>query len=108
LRDPADTGATALHWAAGAGHLGLVDQLLQRGAPLEVINQWGGTVLEHAGYGFANGPFDVDFVPAFETLLGAGAKIRGSWLKWIESVNSRPDEEKARLAELFGRYEAKR
>jgi ankyrin repeat protein len=43
LHDSADTGATALHWAAGAGHLGLVKRLLQLRAPMEVINQWGGT-----------------------------------------------------------------
>ena len=106
LNDPADTGATALHWAAGAGHLNLVKRLLELGAPLEVINQWGGNVLEHAGYGFAHGPLDVDFVPTFETLLAAGAKIRGSWLKWIETVDNRSAEEKNRLAELFRRYGA--
>jgi hypothetical protein len=104
--DPGDTGATALHWAAGAGHLGLIKRLLDLGAPLEVINRWGGTVLEHAGYGFENGPSGVDFLPTFETLLAAGAKIRGSWLKWIEAVNSRPVEEKIRLAEVFRHYGA--
>ena len=107
LNDPADTGATALHWAAGAGHLGLVRRLLQRGAPLEVTNQWGGTVLEHTGYGFEHSSSDIDFAPTFETLLSAGAKIRGSWLEWIKSVNSRSVEEKARLAEVFRHYGAK-
>ena len=106
LRDPADTGATALHWAAGAGHVGLVKLLIQRGAQLEVINRWGGTVLEHTGYGFRTGPANVDFVPTFETLLGAGAKIRGSWLKWLETIQGRSSEEKARLAEIFRRYGA--
>lgn len=103
VTDPADTGATALHWAAGAGHLGLVKRLLELGAPLEVLNRWGGTVLEHAGYGFQHGPIDVDFVPTFETLLAAGATIRGSWLKWIETVDSRSTEERACLAEVFRR-----
>jgi hypothetical protein len=106
LHDPADTGATALHWAAGAAHPGLVKCLLQIGAPLEVLNQWGGTVLEHAGHGFEHGPFGIDFVPTFETLLGAGAKIRGSWLKWIETVNSRSTEERARLTEVFRQFGA--
>lgn len=106
LYDPADTGATALHWAAGAGHLGLVQRLLQQGAALEVINQWGGTVLEHTGHGFENGPFEVDFAPTFETLLGAGAKIRGNWLAWIEKVKGRSAEEKDRLADIFRRYGA--
>jgi hypothetical protein len=104
--DPADTGATALHWAAGAGHVGLVKRLLLPGAPLEVINRWVGTVLEHAGHGFEHGPFDIDFVPAFQSLLAAGAKVRGSWLEWIENVKSRSAEEKARLTGLFRHYES--
>jgi hypothetical protein len=103
--DPADTGATALHWAAGAGHVGLVKRLLLLGAPLEVLNRWGGTVLEHAGHGFEHGPFDIDFVPAFQSLLAAGAKVRGSWLEWIETVKNRSAEEKARLTGLFRQYE---
>ncbi len=106
LRDSADTGATALHWAAGAGNLDLVKLLIHRGAPLEVINRWGGTVLEHAGHGFQHGPANVNFVPTFEILLAAGAKIRGSWLKWLEGVNSRSSEEKARVTEVFRRYRA--
>jgi Ankyrin repeats (many copies) len=106
LHDPADTGATALHWAAGAGHLGLTKHMLQPGGALEIINGWGGTVLEHAGHGFEHGPFDVDFVPTFETLLAAGAKIREAWLEWIETVSHRSVVEKARVAEVFRRYGA--
>jgi Ankyrin repeats (3 copies) len=104
--DPADTGATALHWAAGAAHLGLVKLLIQRGAPLEIVNRWGGTVLEHAGHCFEHGPAGLNFVPVFEALLAAGAKIQGSWLKWLETVDSRSVEEKARLAEVLLRYRA--
>ena len=63
-------------------------------------------MLEHAGYGFDHGPFDIDFVPAFESLLAAGAKIRGSWLEWIETVKSRSAEEKARLTDVFRHYGA--
>ena len=59
-----------------------------------------------AGYSFQNGPFDVDFVSTFETLLEAGAKIRGSWLKWIETVKNRSVEEKLRLAAVFRHYGA--
>ena len=106
VRDPGDTGGTALHWAAGSGRLELVKLLLQRGAPLEVVNRWGGTVLGHAGHGFEHGPADVNFLPTFETLLAAGAEIRGRWLAWIERVKGRSPEEKARVAELFRRYGA--
>jgi ankyrin repeat protein len=106
VHDPANTGATALHWAAGAGNLGLVKLMLERGASLEAINRWDGTVLEHAGHSFQHGPFDVDFTATFELLLAAGAKIRGPWLKWIETVKNRSAGEKARLAEVFRHHGA--
>src|SRR5581483_2538466 len=104
--DPADTGATALHWAAGAADVALVKLFIERGAPLEVRNRWGGTVLEHAGHGFEHGPADVDFVPTFEILLAAGAQIRGAWLKWLGSVNTRSSAGKERLAEVLRHYGA--
>jgi ankyrin repeat protein len=106
FRDGAGTGATGLHWAAGGGHLGIVRRLLDLGSPLEEVNQWGGTVLEHAGYGFEHENSDVDFIPVFEALLGAGARIRGSWLEWIGKLRNRSAEEKARAAEVFRRYGA--
>src|ERR1700746_997163 len=80
--------------------------LLDRGAPLEEVNIWGGTVLEHAGWGFEHDRNGTDFVPVFNTLLSAGAKIRGSWLAWINKVKIPPVEEKARVAEVFRRYRA--
>jgi ankyrin repeat protein len=106
LLDPANSGATALHWAAGGGHVSVVKLLLNHGAPLEELNIWGGTVLEHAGWGFEHSAPGTDFVPVFDTLLVAGAKIRGRWLAWIEKVKDHSEEEKARVAEIFLRYRA--
>jgi ankyrin repeat protein len=106
FRDPANTGATGLHWAAGGGHVGIVKRLLVLGSPLEELTQWGGTVLEHAGYGFEHDTSRVDFVPTFETLLEAGAKIRGNWLEWIGGLRNRTDAEKARAANVFRRFGA--
>ncbi len=106
FRDPAGTGATGLHWAAGGGHLGIVKRLLGLGSPLEELNQWGGTVLGHAGYGFEHEASGVDFIPTFEALLAAGAKIRGSWLEWIGKLRNRSDAEKARAVEIFRRFGA--
>ena len=39
------TGLNAFHWAANRGQLGAVRLLLRHGAPLEVRNAYGGTVL---------------------------------------------------------------
>ncbi len=76
LRDQAETGATGLHWAAGGAHLGIVQLLIQRGAPLEELNRWGGSVLEHARWACANGDRATDYRPIFEALLAAGAKVK--------------------------------
>ena len=75
FRDAADTGATGLHWAAGGGHIGIVKRLLELESPLEEMNRWGGSVLEHAGYGFEHENSKVDFILALAALLRAGAKM---------------------------------
>lgn len=106
LLDRADSGATALHWAAGGAHLAVVKMLLTRGAPLEEVNQWGGTILEHAGWGFEHGVQGSDFAPVFDALLATGARIRGSWLEWIDKVKSRSLEERALVADVFRRHGA--
>jgi hypothetical protein len=110
LLDRADSGATPLHWAAGGAHLGIVKALIACGAPLEEVNQWGGTVLEHAGHGFDHCPPQADlvpdFVPTFEALLSAGARIQGNWLAWIATRKNYSDAEKARVAEVFRRHGA--
>lgn len=104
--DPLDSGATALHWAAGGAHQSVVRLLLGCGAPLEVLNIWGGTVLEHAGWGFEHSLPGLDFAPVFETLLAAGAKIRGRWFEWIEKVKCHSAEDKTHVIDIFRRYGA--
>ena len=78
--DPAahDTmSMTALHWAAGHGHLDVVSMLLRFHPPLEATNQWGGTVLDSTVYLAVNDPSrGVDYVPVIELLLAAGADAR--------------------------------
>lgn len=77
----ADQGApdsdhqTPFHHAAIGGRLGMVKLLLARGAPLEVRNEYGGTVLGQALWSAAHGGDPEVFVPIFETLIAAGAKI---------------------------------
>lgn len=106
LLDQADLGGTGLHWAAGGGHLSIVQLLLTHGARLEKVNRWGGTVLEHAGWAFANGVSGKDYLPVFEALLAAGAKVQDGWLAWLERHNGGTADDKARLAELLRRYGA--
>ena len=106
LSHQASVDATALHWAAAGGHLGIVHLLIERGAPLEAINRWGGTVLEQAGWAFANGDPDKDYVPIFDALLAAGAKLQDGWLAWLQQQSGRQENAKARLAEVLRRHGA--
>lgn len=77
--DPAakdSDGMTGLHCAAGRGHMDIVKLLLQRGAPLEMKNTWGGTVLDSTVYFALYQPVrGVDYPSVIETLIAAGANV---------------------------------
>jgi ankyrin repeat protein len=65
---------TALHWASARGLTPIIETLLERGAPLEVRNTWGGTVLDSTAWFAVNAPMpDVDYPRVIERLLVAGA-----------------------------------
>ena len=68
------TDQTALHLAAHRVQLEIIKILKDRGAPLEVFNCYGGTVLGQALWSAHNGEPDIDFAPVMELLLAAGAK----------------------------------
>jgi hypothetical protein len=69
---------TALHWAAGGGHLDLVELLIKRGAPLEQKNVYGGTVLASTmwfAYNVSPAEFAQNDYPAvIDALAAAGAR----------------------------------
>lgn len=73
---------TALHWAAANGMMATAEALIGRGAPLEVRNQWGGTVLGSTTWFVMNrGPGwppvpGADYPAVLELLLRAGADVR--------------------------------
>jgi hypothetical protein len=106
LRDQAGTRETALHWAVVAGNVAIIRLLLDHGAPLEERNAYGGTALGQAGWSFLNSDPDVDYVPVFETLLAAGAKIEDGWLAWLDKQESRSAAKKAAIARILRRYGA--
>ena len=75
--DPAGgtgTGLSAFHWAANRGNLDTVNLLIERKAPLELVNMYGGTVLGCTVWSAINEP-RVDHIAIIETLLAAGANI---------------------------------
>lgn len=67
------TGMDALHWAVNRGQPGTVNLLLEWGAPLEVRNMHGTTVLGTAVWSALNEPRP-EHLEIIETLLKAGAK----------------------------------
>jgi ankyrin repeat protein len=70
---------TALHWAAGGGYVDVVRLLVARGAPLEVKNVYGGTVLDFTGWAAKNEPHGIDRLPVVELLLAAGADVEAAF-----------------------------
>jgi ankyrin repeat protein/uncharacterized glyoxalase superfamily protein PhnB len=65
---------TGLHWAAARRHLDVVRLLVERGAPLEVRNRWGGTVLDSTLYfALQPGVEAESYLPVLELLLASGA-----------------------------------
>jgi ankyrin repeat protein len=106
LRRQADTGQTGLHWAMVGAHLPTIELLLNRGAPLEELNAYGGTALGQALWSFANGDPETDYVPILRTLLNAGARIETGSLQWLEKQENRSAAAKSRIAEVLRRYGA--
>jgi Ankyrin repeats (3 copies) len=75
--DPAagiGTGLSAFHWAANRGNLDTVKLLIERNAPLEQRNMYGGTVLGCTTWSVINEPRS-DHLAIIEALLAAGANI---------------------------------
>lgn len=81
----ANIGQTGLHYAAHYGRLETVNMLIDRKAPLEVKNMYGGTVLGQALWSAYNEPRK-DHLSIIETLIAAGAHVDPEWHKWIDEL----------------------
>ncbi len=79
-------GMTGLHLAAHEGHLDIVKLLLAHGAPLEVRNSYGGTVLDQTLWSAVNHP-KMAHKEIVETLLAAGAKVDDDWVTGIPEID---------------------
>lgn len=68
-------GQTGLHWAVIVGRLSTVKLLLKLNAPLELKNEYGGTVLGQTLWSAAHGGDPDVYSEIIETLIAAGAKL---------------------------------
>ena len=73
-RAGASTGLDGFHWAANRGQLETVKLLIQRKAPLETKNMYGGTVLGTAVWSAINEPRP-DHIAIIEALINAGVRL---------------------------------
>src|SRR5262249_13157212 len=73
-RDKGD-GQTPLHCAAIGGQLETIKFLLQRNAPLEVKNMYGGTVLGQTLWSAAHGGDPKLYAEIIKVLIEAGARV---------------------------------
>jgi hypothetical protein len=95
----ASDGMTALHWAAGGGDLDVIKLLIQRGAPLEQKNVYGGTVLDSTlwfAYNVSPSEFEHNDYPAvIDALIAAGARtdVGPDMQKYIQDVYRRAGRE---------------
>ncbi len=67
------TGVNAFHWAANRGQLDTVNMLIRRGANMESVNSYGGTVLGMAEWSAVHEPRD-NHAAIIQALVDAGAK----------------------------------
>lgn len=100
-------GQTGLHWAIIGSQLETIKLLLERGARLEIVNNYGGTALGQALWSAANGDPDMDYVPVIEALLRAGARIEDGSLAWLARQEGCSSSQKSLIAELLRAHGAK-
>ena len=81
LRAGQNTAQTGLHNAVIGGHLDTIKLLLERNAPLEAKNVYGGTALDQALWCSIHESNGVDYLPIVDNLIAAGAKVDPEWLR---------------------------
>jgi hypothetical protein len=92
------TGLNGFHYAASSGRLEVIKLLIARGAPMELKNMYGGTVLEQALWSAIN-EYHESHAAIIEALLEAGAYVEPGTLEWWNGQDVPSAEAKRRVAE---------
>jgi ankyrin repeat protein len=79
-------GQTGLHWAVIGGQPDAIQLLLERKAPLETMNSYGGTVLGQALWSAEHGDARIDYGPIVKILIEAGAEVDAALKEDVERL----------------------
>ncbi|MBX3245190.1 MAG: ankyrin repeat domain-containing protein [Acidobacteria bacterium] len=96
------TGLAGFHWAVNRGHTETVKMLIERQAPLEQVNMYGGTILNCALYSIVHENKDTH-AEIIELLIKAGSKIEKGTLEWWKGQDVSSIEDKRRVAEALAK-----
>lgn len=99
------TGLNGFHYAASSGRLEVIKLLIARGAPMEVKNMYGGTVLGQALWS-AVYEHTVAHAAIIEALIEAGAYIEPGTLEWWNEQEVPSLETKTYVARILAGHEA--
>jgi hypothetical protein len=80
------TGLAGAHYAASGGHLEVIQMLIRRKVPLEIVNIYGGTSLGQALWSAVNEHRETHGA-VVEALIEAGAVIDPQTLTWWQQQN---------------------
>ncbi len=104
-------GMAGLHWAVIGAHPDTINLLINRGASLENMNKYGGTVLESALWAVIHSDpvyrwpaNNVDYPTIIETILKAEAIVRPGTLEWLQSTDEIPADKKQPIEILLKKY----
>lgn len=101
--DPAagiKTGLAGFHWAANRGNLDTVKMLIERGAPLEQVNMYGGTVLGQTLWSAINEHKDIH-LEIIEALIDAGAAVEPGTIEWWNAQTVSSENLKQRVLDAL-------
>lgn len=94
------TGLAGPHYAVSGGHIELLEILLAHDIPLEIENQYGGTLLGQALWSAVNEPSD-GHAEIIRLLVEAGAEIEPGTLEWWNDQKVRSASTKKLVSEVL-------
>jgi hypothetical protein len=96
------SGMNGFHYAASCGQLEVIKVMIDRKAPMEIVNRYGGTVLGQALWSAIH-EHEKTHAEIIEALIKGGAKVHRGTLEWWQQQHVPSPETKARVAAALGK-----